>query len=170
MTGLSGAGKSTLAIGLKKRLIEKGHSVYLLDGDLIRKGLSSDLGYSSEDRSENIRRIGEVAKLFADASINTIVAFISPFKKDRDRVRKSVNSGQFIEVFLDCPLEICESRDTKGLYKKARNHEIEEFTGISSPYEVPLSPEIKLHTDQETVEQSIQKVLTYLEEKNSLLK
>ena len=131
-TGLSGAGKSTLALGLKKKLIEKGRSVYVLDGDLIRKGLSSDLGYSSEDRSENIRRIGEVAKLFADASINTIVAFISPFKKDRDRVRESVKPGQFIEVFLDCPLEICESRDTKGLYKKARNHEIEDFTGIFS--------------------------------------
>lgn len=140
----------------------------MLDGDIIRKGLNSDLGYSSKDRSENIRRIGEVTKLFSDASINTIVAFISPFNKDRARVRKSVKPGLFIEVFLNCPLEICEARDTKGLYKKARNHEIKNFTGISSPYEPPLSPEITIRTDLDTVEQSAQKVLVYLDQ-NGLL-
>ena len=158
-----------MATRLKDKLIEKCVSVYVLDGDIIRKGLNSDLGFSSEDRSENIRRIGEVAKLFADASIITIVAFISPFIKDRERVRNSVKPGQFIEVYLDCPLEVCESRDTKGLYKKARNNEIKDFTGITSPYEPPLSSEVVLRTDRESIEDDLQKLLTYLEGANIFL-
>ena len=163
---LSCSGKTTLATTLQSFLFQENILAYALDGDQFRKGLSSDLDFSREGRKENIRRIGEVAKLFLDASLTTIVAFISPFKKDRDRVRKPVKPGKFIEVYLDCPLEICESRDTKGLYKKARNNEIKDFTGISSPYEPPLSPELILHTDQETVEDDIQKILTYLEGTN----
>lgn len=168
ITGFSGSGKSTLATKLEKVLIERGNSVQVLDGDVVRKGLSSDLGYSSEDRKENIRRIGEVAKLFCDASFISIVAIVSPFKKDREKARELVKLGQFVEIYLDCPLEVCEIRDTKGLYKKARNNEIENVPGIDLPYEPPFQPEIKLRTDQDTVEQDIQKILTYLRENKIL--
>ncbi|HIC44749.1 MAG TPA: adenylyl-sulfate kinase, partial [Sulfurimonas sp.] len=162
LTGLSGSGKTTLANHLERILFDQGKLVYVLDGDKIRNGLSSDLGFSAEDRFENIRRIGEVARLFTDAGLIVIVAFISPFRKDRDSVRMAMTPGRFIEVFVDSPLEICEKRDTKGLYKKARAGMIEDFTGISSPYEPPLSAEVHLRTDKETIDESVGKVLHYL--------
>lgn len=164
ITGLSGSGKSTLAAELEQRLFARNALVYVLDGDLIRTGLNSDLGFSAEDREENIRRIGEVARLFADAGFVVIVAFISPFRQDRDRVRSSVRPEQFIEIHLDCPLEVCEKRDPKGLYKKARRNEIKEFTGITSPYEKPLSPEIRLNTNLDTIKEDTNKVIDYLEQ------
>jgi len=168
ITGLSGAGKSTLSLELEKRLLDKNTMAYTLDGDLVRQGLNSDLGFSREDRTENIRRIGEVARLFADAAFVVIVAFISPFRKDRDRVRESMDPGRFVEVFLDCPLDVCERRDPKGLYQKARRGEIEDFTGISSPYEPPVSAEVQLKTDQMTVDQCINKIFDYLNENKVL--
>jgi len=164
MTGLSGSGKTTLSLELEKTLCEKGKLVYVLDGDLIRAGLNSDLGFSQNDRHENIRRIGEVSRLFADAGLIVIVAFISPFRDDRNRVRNAVQKGRFVEIFLDCSLETCEKRDPKGLYKKARRGEIKEFTGISSPYEPPENPELRLKTDSQSVEESIQQVIKYLED------
>ena len=167
ITGLSGSGKTTLSLELEKTLREVGKLVYVLDGDMIRLGLNSDLGFTREDRKENIRRIGEVAKLFADAGFIVIVAFISPFREDRDRVRNVVQKGRFIEVFLDCPLEVCEKRDTKGLYKKARCGETKEFTGISSPYEKPENPEIRLRTGSQSVEECIQQALKYLEDSDA---
>ena len=133
-----------------------------MDGDRVRQGLCEDLGFSEEDRRENIRRIGEVARLFADAGFLVIVAFISPYRKDRDRVREAMDKDRFIEVFIDCPLDVCADRDTKGLYKKAMAHEIEEFTGISSPYEPPLSPEIHLHTNAQSVDECIDTMVAYL--------
>lgn len=165
LTGLSGAGKSTLADTLERALFDRNKLVYVLDGDKIRSGLNSDLGFSNEGRCENIRRIGEVARLFADTGMIVIVAFISPFRKDRNSVRMAMPAGRFIEIFADSPLEICEKRDTKGLYKKARAGLIEDFTGISSPYETPLYPEVHLKTDKKTVTECIDKVLKYL--KNS---
>lgn len=168
LTGLSGAGKTTLSLELEKKLCDRNKLVYILDGDIIRKGLNSDLGFSPEDRCENIRRIGEVAKLFADAAILVVVAFISPFRADRERVRQSSPAGRFIEIYLNCPLKVCQKRDPKGLYKKALKGEIKEFTGISSPYEPPLSPEIELSTDKETVEECTQTILKFLG-KNSIL-
>ena len=161
-TGLSGAGKSTLSNLLGKKLFDEDYQVYVLDGDRVRQGLCEDLGFSAEDRRENIRRIGEVAKLFADAAFLVIVAFISPFRKDRDRVRQTVDKDRFIEVFVDCPLNVCAKRDTKGLYKKAMAHEIEDFTGISSPYEPPLSPEIHLRTDAQSVDECVATMIDYL--------
>ena len=161
-TGLSGAGKSTLSNLLEKRLFENNIQVYVLDGDRVRQGLCEDLGFSEEDRGENIRRIGEVAKLFADAAFIVIVAFISPFRKDRDRIRVTMEKDRFIEVFVDCPLNVCVERDTKGLYKKAMDHEIKNFTGISSPYEPPESPEIHLHTSAESVDDCLDKMVNYL--------
>jgi adenylylsulfate kinase len=162
LTGLSGAGKTTVANCLERFLFDHGKLVYVLDGDKVRRGLNSDLGFSNEERIENIRRIGEVARLFADAGLIVIVAFISPFRKGRDCVRMAMAPGRFIEVYVDSPLEICEKRDTKGLYKKARAGLIENFTRISSPYEPPLSPEIHLRTDKETVDKSVAKVLDYI--------
>ena len=164
LTGLSGAGKTTLANHLERALFDKNKLVYVLDGDKVRTGLNSDLGFSNEDRFENIRRIGEVSRLFADAGLIVIVAFISPFRKDRDSVRMAMEAGKFIEVFIDCPLEVCEKRDTKGLYKKARAGMIEDFTGISSPYEPPLSPEIHLRTEKDTVNKCIDKIMNYLKD------
>lgn len=161
-TGLSGAGKSTLSNLLEKRLFDDKFQVYVLDGDRVRQGLCEDLGFSELDRGENIRRIGEVAKLFADAAFLVIVAFISPFRKDRDRIRQTMDKDRFIEVFVDCPLNVCVDRDTKGLYKKAIAHEIEEFTGISSPYEAPLTPEIHLHTSDQTIDECINIMVDYL--------
>jgi adenylylsulfate kinase len=162
MTGLSGSGKTTLSIELGRQLVGLGKKVYVLDGDIIRKGLNSDLGFSMDDRKENIRRIGEVAYLFADAAMIVIVAFISPFRKDRDAVRNLVGEGRFIEIYLDCPLEVCEERDIKGLYEKARKGKVKDFTGISSPYEPPLNPEIALKTGEEEVEVCIEKTLELL--------
>jgi len=163
LTGLSASGKSTLAVALEKTLWDRSVRAYVLDGDNIRHGLNKDLGFSPEDRNENIRRIGEVARLFTDAGVINITAFISPYRMDRDRVREIMDAGDFIEVFVDCPLEICEQRDPKGLYKKARAGQIPEFTGISAPYEPPLKPELTLHTDRETEAETLARVLSYLE-------
>ena len=163
LTGLSGSGKSTIAVELEHALLENGHQAYILDGDNIRHGLNKNLGFSPEDRSENIRRIGEVAKLFTDANIITITAFISPYKQDRDNARKLQKEGEFIEVYVKCPLDVCEQRDTKGLYKKARAGEVKEFTGISAPYEEPLNPEITIDTSKMSVEEATRVILGYLE-------
>ena len=165
LTGLSGSGKSTIAVELEHALIENRHQAYILDGDNIRHDLNKNLGFSPEDRTENIRRIGEVAKLFTDAGIITITAFISPYREDRDAVRKLLNNGEFIEVYVKCPLDVCEERDTKGLYKKARAGEVKDFTGISAPYEEPLNPELTIDSSKLTVEESTRTVLNYLEEK-----
>ena len=169
-TGLSGSGKSTLANALEKRLWERGVRAYVLDGDNVRHGLNQDLGFSPEDRTENIRRVGEVAKLFTDAGVVSLTAFISPYRKDRDRVRSIMAEGDFIEVFVDCNLEECERRDPKGLYKRARAGEIKEFTGISAPYEPPLNPEIVVNTGKADVETCVLQVLSYLEEKGYIPK
>jgi len=163
LTGLSSAGKSTIATELERELFNLGRHVYVLDGDNIRHGLGADLGFSPKDRTENIRRIGEVAKLFSDAGVVCITAFISPYREDRDLVRKILFPGRFVEVFVNAPLEVCEQRDPKGLYAKARANEIKEFTGISAPYEPPLSPEVELRTDQLTVAESVTRVLEYLQ-------
>ena len=161
LTGLSGSGKSTLADRVEQVLHEQGYKTYLLDGDNIRHGLNSNIDFSESGRKENIRRIGEVAKLFLDAGIIVISAFISPFREDRDTVRNLLKEGEFIEIHVDCPLEICEQRDVKGLYAKARRGEIPNFTGISSPFEVPTHPEITVHTDQEKLDDSVNKILSY---------
>ena len=162
-TGLSGSGKSTVANSLDLRLNEIGKATYLLDGDNIRLGINSDLGFSIDDRKENIRRVSEIGKLFVDAGIITIACFISPLKANRQMVRE-VLGKDFIEVFVDCPLEECEKRDPKNLYKKARLGEIKEFTGISTPYEKPENPEIIINTKEETLDQCVDKILDYLKE------
>ncbi|MDX1488469.1 MAG: adenylyl-sulfate kinase [Acidiferrobacterales bacterium] len=165
-TGLSGSGKSTLAVACEEALYERGCRTYILDGDNVRGGLNKDLGFAPEDRVENIRRIGEVANLFRETGVINLVAFISPYRADRDLARSIAKDGDFIEVFIDCPLDVCEERDPKGLYKKARAGDIPEFTGISAPYEAPESPEIHLHTDQASVDENVQRVLEYLEKNN----
>jgi len=163
LTGLSGSGKSTIASELETRLNKDfGVHTYLLDGDNIRTGLNKDLGFSSEDREENIRRIGEVAKLMVDAGLVVITAFISPFQRDRDLVRELLPDGQFWEVYVECPIEICEQRDPKGLYQKARQGEIPEFTGISSPYEPPQKPELILNTEKFKLEENVERVIQTL--------
>jgi len=162
LTGLSGSGKSTIAVALEKALWERGVRGYILDGDNIRHGLNKNLGFSPADRTENIRRIGEVAKLFTDAGLVAVTAFISPYRADRDQVRALMKPGDFIEVLVDCPLDVCEQRDVKGLYQKARAGQIPEFTGISAPYEAPLSPELTLRTATQSPEQSVAQVLGYL--------
>lgn len=163
-TGLSAAGKSTLAIAAEKALYERGCHTFILDGDNIRHGLNKDLGFSPEDRAENIRRIGELAALFREAGIINLVAFISPYRRDRSMARALSNGdGTFIEIFVDCPLEICEQRDPKGIYRKAREGIIREFTGVSAPYEPPENPEIHLHTDRSSPEECIQIILDYLD-------
>jgi len=167
-TGLSGSGKSTLATEVEKELFQRGIRTYVLDGDNIRHGLNRDLGFGKEDRKENIRRIGEVAKLFVDAGIVTLTAFISPYREDRDMVRALFEPGEFIEIYVKCSLEECERRDPKGLYKKARRGEIRDFTGISAPYEEPVFPELVVETDRETVENSVQKILSHLRAKGLL--
>jgi len=168
-TGLSGSGKSTVANAVESKLLERKKHTYLLDGDNIRMGLNKGLTFSNEDRIENIRRIGEVSKLFVDAGTIVLTAFISPFQKERDVVRSLVKEDDFIEVFIDTPLEICESRDPKGLYVKARKGEISNFTGISSPYEAPLNPEIHVKTEKRSIEESAEQIITYLEEKGYLV-
>jgi adenylylsulfate kinase len=161
-TGLSGSGKSTLAVQLEAQLHERGYKTYLLDGDNIRAGINKDLTFSDEGRVENIRRIGEVSKLMMDAGIVVLSAFISPFRSDRQQVKNIVGAETFVEVFVDAPLEICEQRDVKGLYKKARAGEVRNFTGIDSPYEAPESPDIHIRTDELSVDQSIEKLLTFI--------
>jgi len=163
-TGLSGSGKSTLANEVEAYLFERGRHTYILDGDNIRHGLNKDLGFSPEDREENIRRIGEVAHLFAQAGVVVMTAFISPYRADREAARKLNREGEFIEIYCRCALEECERRDTKGLYKKARAGEVKEFTGISAPYEEPAQPELILDTDRESVKESVGNVLAWLEE------
>ncbi len=162
LTGLSGAGKTTIATELERQLFEAGRHTYLLDGDILRRGLCKDLGFSAEDRRENIRRVGEVSALFADAGCIAIAAFISPMREDRDAVRSLVAPGRFVEVYVDAPLSVCEQRDVKGLYAKARANEIKNFTGISAPYEAPAAAEIELRTDKLSVPESVAKVLEYL--------
>ncbi len=164
-TGLSASGKSTVAREVELALVENKKNAYVLDGDNIRHGLNKNLGFSPEDRTENIRRIGEVAKLFSEANVITLTAFISPYKADRDMARKLVPEGQFFEIFCDIPIEIAEQRDPKGLYKKAKAGEIKEFTGISAPYEAPDKPELVLKTGVETLEQSTRRVLDLLASK-----
>jgi len=161
-TGLSGSGKSTLAHAVEKRLFENGNLCYVLDGDNIRHGLNKNLGFSPQDREENIRRIGEVAKLFTDAGLIAMTAFISPYRADRRKARELLNSGEFIEVYAKVPIEVAEQRDPKGLYKKARAGEIKEFTGISAPYEEPENPEIVVDTSVLSLEESADKIITYL--------
>jgi adenylylsulfate kinase len=162
-TGLSASGKSTIAHAVEEALFERGHISYVLDGDNIRHGLNKNLGFSPEDREENIRRIGEVAKLFAYAGIITMTAFISPYRADRDKARALLNEHEFIEVYVKVPLDVAELRDPKGLYKKARAGEVKEFTGISAPYEEPHKAEIVLDTSLLTVNQCRDKVIQYLE-------
>jgi adenylylsulfate kinase len=167
-TGLSASGKSTVAALVEQALHRRGHYCCVLDGDNIRFGLNRDLGFSPHDRIENIRRIGEVAKLFTQNGAITLTAFISPYRSDRDRTRAIHEPGDFIEVFIDCPLEECEHRDPRGLYAKARAGVIRDFTGISAPYEPPPKPELVLHTDRETEGQSAEIVVRYLEERGYL--
>lgn len=165
-TGLSGSGKSTIANAFSHHLYQLRIGEYVLDGDNIRHGLNKDLGFSDADRTENIRRIGEVAKLFVDSGIIVISAFISPFESDREQVRSLFEEGEFIEIYVDCPIEECERRDPKQLYAKARKGEIKDFTGIDSPYEAPVKPEIIIHSDKQTIEESVKQIADYLVEKN----
>lgn len=162
-TGLSGSGKSTIAVEVERRLIERGVASYVLDGDNIRHGLNGDLGFSPEDRQENIRRIGEVCRLFCDAGLVVLTAFISPYREDRDRARALHGDAAFFEVFIDTPLEVCEERDPKGLYRKARAGEIPEFSGISAPYEAPESPELRIATAEHDLDGCVAAVLAHLE-------
>lgn len=161
-TGFSGAGKSTLAHAVEEVLHQSGYRTFVLDGDNVRHGLCSDLGFTPENRIENIRRVGEVAKLFMEAGIIVLTAFISPFRTERERVRNLVAQGDFIEIYCDSPIEICESRDVKGLYKKARAGQIAEFTGISSPYEAPENPELTVKTSNIDLNTSVQQVINEL--------
>lgn len=167
-TGLSGAGKSTLATAIEHALADKGCHAIVLDGDNLRHGLCSDLGFALEDRSENIRRVGEVAKLFMDAGMIVVTAFISPLIRDRNQARSLFNEGDFFEVFCNSSLQSCEERDIKGLYRRARNGEIPEFTGISSPYEAPENPDLILHTDKSSIEECVQMLLDFIKEKEAL--
>ncbi len=167
-TGLSGAGKSTVAHATEERLHQMGCHTYVFDGDNVRHGLCGDLGFSIEDRTENIRRVGEMSKLFVDAGTIALTAFISPLRSDRRRVRDLVEEGDFVEIYCRCSLEVCEERDVKGLYKKARAGEIPNFTGISSPYEEPENPELVLDTDQHTIDECVEQVITLLNERGAL--
>ena len=163
MTGLPASGKSTIAVALEKALWDREIHAYVLDGDNVRHGLNKDLGFSPEERTENIRRIGEVAKLFTQAGVINTTAFISPYRSDRDRVREMMDAGDFIEVFVSCSVEECERRDPKGHYKLARSGKIPEFTGISAPYEAPDKPEITVHTDKQSMDECLGTILAYLE-------
>lgn len=163
-TGLSGSGKSTVSVALEKALFEQKITSYRLDGDNIRHGLNKNLGFSPEDRKENIRRIGEVGKLMVDAGVVTMTAFISPYEEDRNIVRDILEDEEFIEVYTKCSLDECEARDPKGLYKKARSGEIKEFTGINAPYEEPSNPEIIIDTEQHSVEEAVEEIVAYLKE------
>ena len=164
-TGLSGSGKSTLAHAVEEELHQMGCRTFVLDGDNVRHGLSGDLSFSDKDRKENLRRIGEVSKLFIEAGTIVLAAFISPFREERRKVRSMMPHGDFIEIYIDCPIEVCESRDVKGLYQKARDGEINQFTGISSPYEPPEAQELTVNTSQEALKESATKVLNLLKER-----
>jgi adenylylsulfate kinase len=164
-TGLSGSGKSTIAGEVEYQLHQQGYKTYLLDGDNVRHGLNSDLAFSNEDREENIRRVSEVAKLFVDAGLIVITAFITPFEKDREKIRKLIGSENLVEVFVDCDLEVCESRDPKGLYKKARKGEIKSFTGIDSKYEKPENPSVILPTNDLDINGCVKKLLDYIDQR-----
>lgn len=161
-TGLSGSGKSTLAVQLESLLHQLGFLTYLLDGDIVRSGLNSDLGFDDKSREENIRRIAEISKLFLDTGVITIVSFISPFRKERELARQLAGTKYFVEIYVDCPIEICEQRDVKGLYKRARAGEIKNFTGINSPYEIPDHPEISLRSDQLTIQECLDRLMELL--------
>ncbi len=161
-TGLSGSGKSTLAHALEEKLHQMGCRTIVLDGDNIRHGLCKDLDFSDKGRKENIRRISEVAKLFIESGVITLTAFISPFKEERDKVRRLLSDEDLIEIYVKCPISVCETRDVKGMYKKAKANEIKDFTGISSPYEAPESPGLIVDTDKETLDESVDKVLGVL--------
>ncbi|PJN89809.1 adenylyl-sulfate kinase [Bacillus sp. mrc49] len=167
-TGLSGSGKSTIANAVAKELYNRNIRSYVLDGDNIRHGLNKDLGFSEEDRTENIRRIGEVSKLFVDSGQFVLTAFISPFRADRQIVRDLLEEGEFIEVYIKCPIEECEVRDPKGLYDKARKGIIKDFTGIDSPYEEPVQPEIILESNQYSVEECVEQVISFLTAKRAI--
>lgn len=169
-TGLSGSGKSTISVELEKELHHLGIRTYCLDGDNIRHGLNKDLGFGPDDRKENIRRIGEVSKLMADAGLIVLTAFISPYRADRDEIRKMMEQGEFIEVFIDASIETCKSRDPKGLYKKVRAGKITGFTGIDAPYEAPVNPEVTVNTDTESMEESVQAIMSYLKTKGYLIR
>lgn len=164
-TGLSGAGKSSLAHAVEEELHNMGCHTFVLDGDNVRHGLCADLGFSAEDRIENIRRVGEMSKLFIEAGTIVLTAFISPFHNDRERVRSLVPHGDFLEIYCHCPIEVCEGRDVKGLYKRARAGEIKDFTGISSPYEAPVNPELAVETGALTIEEAVAKVMELLRER-----
>jgi len=168
-TGLSASGKSSIANIVEQKLFKTNHNTYLLDGDNVRHGLNSDLGFNEESRVENIRRIGEVSKLFLDAGIITLTAFISPFKSDRNLVRKLFNEGDFLEVFIDSSLEVCENRDPKGMYAKARKGEIKDFTGISSPYESPENPEIHVINNNISLDEAANQIINYLVKHNYII-
>ncbi len=162
LTGLSGSGKSTIAVAAERKLADEGRLTYILDGDNIRQGLNSNVGFSPEDRTENIRRIGEVAKLFTDAGAIVFASFVSPYRADRDAARAIMSEGDFVEAYVAASLETCESRDVKGLYQKARAGEIPEFTGISAPYEEPEKPELVIDTNGQTVDESVDVLVDYL--------
>ena len=168
LTGLPSSGKSTIAFTVEHALIERGRMAYVLDGDNIRHGLNKNLGFSAEDRAENIRRIGEVGKLFADVGAITLSSFVSPYRADRDGVRALMDDGDFVEVFIDTPLEVCETRDPKGLYKKARTGEIPNFTGISDPYEPPENPELVIYTVDSTPQQAARQIIALLEARGKI--
>lgn len=167
-TGLSGSGKSTIANALEEALSEKKYHTYILDGDNVRSGLNNNLTFSAEDRSENIRRIAEVSNLMLDAGIIVLAAFVSPYRSDREKVKTTVGNKNYIEIFVDTPLEECENRDVKGLYKKARKGEIKDFTGINAPYEAPKDPNISVDTTKLSVEEAVEMILQYIEPKLKL--
>ena len=169
LTGLSGAGKSTLARELMRYLNAPGQRAHVLDGDELRAGLCSDLGYTHEERGENVRRAGEVAKILVDAGLIVVAALISPFAKDRENVRKRFADNEFFEVYCACPIEVCEQRDVKGLYNRARKGNIQQFTGVSSAYEVPSNPDLVLHSDTEPLEESVRKLIYFLQKNNVLM-
>ena len=168
LTGLPSSGKSTIAFTVEHALVQQGHLAYVLDGDNIRHGLNKNLGFSAEDRAENIRRIGEVGKLFADAGLITLTSFVSPYRADRDAARALMAPGAFVEVFVDTPLELCEQRDPKGLYKKARAGQVPNFTGVSDPYEEPLAPELVIKTADRTPAEAALQIIQALEKLGKL--
>jgi len=167
-TGLSASGKSSLAVATEQRLHDKGCITFILDGDNVRHGLNKNLGFSPEDRQENIRRLAEVAKLFREAGVINLTAFISPYKRERDLARSLAGADDFVEVFVDCPVEVCERRDPKGMYEKARKGMIKEFTGISAPYEAPENPEIHLRTDKMTLDECVNVIIEHLAAKGMI--